>query len=120
MEDLVAVWKMAQSQRFQNYRASFTVLDVPCVRRAWLNDIIAGNPLSSNCPNAWKKWVKSGSYRALKAERSAEHRSKQEQIPNEKTALKIIHIIHEYFKQRPVDFEACAAKIAQMVDYLFI
>src|SRR5688572_30353438 len=34
--DLVAVWKTAAGQRFQNYRAVFTVLDVPVISRAWL------------------------------------------------------------------------------------
>jgi Restriction endonuclease AspBHI N-terminal len=40
--DLVAVWKTTNAQRFQNYRAAFTVLDVPVVTRTWLEDIAAG------------------------------------------------------------------------------
>jgi hypothetical protein len=32
-DDLVAVWKTLDDQRFQNYRAIFTVLDVPVVSR---------------------------------------------------------------------------------------
>ncbi|WP_156944623.1 hypothetical protein [Bradyrhizobium sp. Ec3.3] len=35
--DLVAVWKTTGGQRFQNYRAVFTVLDVPVVPHAWLH-----------------------------------------------------------------------------------
>jgi Restriction endonuclease AspBHI N-terminal len=34
--DLVAVWKTSRNRRFQNYRATFTVLDIPLVPRAWL------------------------------------------------------------------------------------
>lgn len=34
-EELVAVWRTASGMRFQNYRAIFTVLDVPVVSRAW-------------------------------------------------------------------------------------
>ena len=52
MEDLVAIWKIFRGQRFQNYRASFTILDVARIPRAWLNDIKSGFPLSSNCPEA--------------------------------------------------------------------
>jgi hypothetical protein len=32
-DDLVAAWKTLDDQRFQNYRAIFTVLDVPVVAR---------------------------------------------------------------------------------------
>jgi hypothetical protein len=43
--DLVAVWKSVAGQRFQNYRALFTVLETPRVSRAWLEDLRAGQPL---------------------------------------------------------------------------
>ena len=35
-EDLIAVGKTSGHARFQNYRATFTILDVPLVPRAWL------------------------------------------------------------------------------------
>lgn len=60
IEDLVAVWKMAAQQRFQNYRATFTVLDTPVVSRQWINDIKAGTPMSANVPPAWRAWVEGG------------------------------------------------------------
>ena len=37
--DLVAVWKTTDGQRFQNYKATFTILDVPVVPRAWLESL---------------------------------------------------------------------------------
>ena len=40
--DLVAVWKTTRGQRFQNYRATFTVLDAPVIARAWLKELVAG------------------------------------------------------------------------------
>ncbi|WP_456679958.1 hypothetical protein [Bradyrhizobium sp. USDA 3311] len=43
--DLVAVWKTTKGQLFQNYRAIFTVLDVPVVPRGWLAKAI----LTSAC-----------------------------------------------------------------------
>ncbi len=42
LEDLVAVWKSTLGQRFQNYRAKLTILDVPRVAREWLVDIREG------------------------------------------------------------------------------
>lgn len=119
MEDLVAVWKIAGGQRFQNYKASLTILDIPCVSRDWLNDVKSGNPLSANCPAPYRHWVQSGVYVPLKAESSVEHRSKSEQIPENAQYLMILRAIHEYFRDSPVAFEACAASIAQLMDKNF-
>lgn len=47
-EDLVGVWRTTRDQRFQNYRASFTVLDVLRVSRAWINQIVAGDAWAAN------------------------------------------------------------------------
>lgn len=119
MEDLVAVWKVAGGQRFQNYKASFTILKVPCVSRGWINDIKLGDPLSINCPAPYKRWIQNGIYVPLKAESSVEHRSKAEQIPESAESQEIVRTIHEYFKDAPILFEGCAAKIAQLMDRNF-
>jgi Restriction endonuclease AspBHI N-terminal len=60
--DLVAVWRTAQGHRFQNYRATFTILDQGLLQRSWLNDILAGEPLSKLCPLPWRAWVERGIY----------------------------------------------------------
>lgn len=119
MEDLVAIWKIALGQRFQNYRAIFTILNAACLGREWLEDIVASRPLSDNCPRAWRRWITTGAYEALKAERSVEHRSRQDQIPDDENALQVVGAIHEHFKESPVAFEACAAKITQLMDANF-
>lgn len=38
-EDLVAVWRHSQGQRFQNYRAVFSILNTNRIARRWLNDV---------------------------------------------------------------------------------
>jgi len=119
-EDLVAIWKISKGQRFQNYRAIFTVLDVMCISRKWLEDVRAGNVNSGNCPDEWKNWVGSGVSKPLKAERSVEHRTKEEQLPNDKVSLKKINLIHNYFIEYPIKFEKCAAAIVQLMDKNFI
>lgn len=113
-DDLVAVWKERQGSRFQNYRAKFTILDVGTVSRGWIEDIQLGNPLSERCPESWRLWVKNGIYRALKAPRVLEHRTKREQLPDF-DGRAIIEIIRQYFKGDEVRFEACAAKIAEFM-----
>jgi hypothetical protein len=57
-EDLVAVFRTTGGVRFQNYQARFTVLKAPGVTRAWIDQLIAGQPLGSHCPAVWRSWVK--------------------------------------------------------------
>jgi hypothetical protein len=92
-EDLVAVWKSKKGQRFQNYRAVFTILDVAVVSRKWIEDLKNGNPNSSHCPKVWSNWISKGVYTPLKADRSVEHRLKDEQIPKIQKEKKIIDAI---------------------------
>lgn len=120
IEDLVAIWKASRGQRFQNYRATLTVLDVPAASRAWIEDIKRGDHLSSQCPDAWRNWVRRGVYTPLKAKTTVEHRSRAEQVPATPASLAIIQTIYEHFKDKPVAFEACAAAIVQTMDNNFI
>jgi len=42
-EDLVAVWRTTKGQRFQNYRARFTVLNASSITRDWIRELQAGD-----------------------------------------------------------------------------
>ncbi len=114
-EDLVAVWKSAKGARFQNYRARFTILDVPVVRRGWIDDVAAGRPHSENAPAPWSRWIATGRLTPLSAERSIEYRGKPEQLPRVGEESAIAHLIHDHFASRPHDFEYCAAAITKMM-----
>lgn len=54
-EDLVAAWRTTRGERFQNYRAHFTVLNVPVVSRAWIEQLLDGETLGSESPLAEAK-----------------------------------------------------------------
>src|SRR5690606_7397529 len=41
-DDLVAVWKHSNQQRFQNYKAIFTILDASILTREWIEDLKEG------------------------------------------------------------------------------
>lgn len=114
-EDLVAVWKLKQGMRFQNYQAKFTVLNVPIVSKKWINSVKQGDALSAECPEAWRAWVERGVFQPLKAPRAVEYRTPAEQIPSDESDAEIIATIVKYFAEDPVRFEACAAKIAQLM-----
>ena len=118
-DDLVAIWRSNRGQRFQNYRATFTVLDVPVVSRGWLDQILADEPIGSNAPPAWIAWQRKGSYRALMAPATMLHRTSREQLPDANDRQTVQAII-DYFLH-PHDFEACAAAIwrlhAERVEY---
>ncbi len=114
-EDLVAVWRIANGSRFQNYRARFSILDAAALSRAWIEDIIAGNPHSSNAPSVWSKWVMTGRPQTLRATRSLEHRTKQEQLPERPQELSLLKNIHDYFRDDSHAFEHCAAALARLL-----
>jgi Restriction endonuclease AspBHI N-terminal len=92
-DDLVAVWKTLDEQRFQNYRAIFTVLDVPVVSREWIRSILAGNPLGRGCPRSWRRWVEVGVYSPLVAERVRRWRKRAEQLPTSPDGQKVLQVI---------------------------
>ena len=114
-EQLVAIWRTTNGQRFQNYRAAFSVLNVPVVPRNWLDDIAAGKPATTNAPTAWNRWVRTGLADRLLAPRSLQVRSPAEQTPRTAEGVGMVQAIHQHFKDRPHDFEACAAELWTMM-----
>lgn len=109
-EELVAVWRTTRDLRFQNYRAHFTVLQTPRVSRAWLREILAGNPLGPSCPPEWRAWVKGRIYRALEAPRNISVRSKEEQLPRPDD-MWMVRRVHSHFSVDPIQFENFAAEM---------
>lgn len=118
-EDLVAVWKTKNGQRFQNYRASFIILNVDSVSRTWIRDLWAGNPLSDNVPVKWKTWVKTGECEPLVAPTVRKYRTKTEQLPTTELEDKILKCVTSYFKShtdREYAFQKCAAELVRLMD----
>lgn len=63
-EDLVSSWTTRGTDRFQNYRAVFTILDIPVARRGWIRELEQGEHVGANAPATWIEWVESGVYRS--------------------------------------------------------
>lgn len=114
-EELVATWRTTSDVRFQNYRAHFTVLDVPRIRRQWIDQILQGDPLGKDCPREWKIWVRSRIYTPLEAPPTVAIRTPAEQTPAEKDQW-IISMIHEHFASDLVKFEHLAAEVWVAMD----
>jgi hypothetical protein len=115
-EDLVALWKTTNRQRFQNYRAIFSVLNTPIVSRNWLkvlDDKVKRFELS---PKTWKKWVEIGTYELLRSEPTTIIRSLQQQTPDSDIKTDILRTVFDHFKQSSIAFEHFSARIFQMQD----
>jgi hypothetical protein len=115
-EDLVAVWRTLNGQRFQNYRASFTILDEASISGSWLVDsITAGEFLldDKRAPRTYRSWVMSGKIRPLLAEKIGT-RSVNDQIPERTAQLSILKSIYERCSSDPWQFEKVAAEIWKM------
>ncbi len=114
-EELVALWRSIKGERFQNYRARFTVLDAAQISRAWLESIITGRPDHLLAPVAWQTWRRTGRRKALIAVRTLEYRSRAEQLPEDKDSQAVVAAIRKHFDGRPHAFEHCAAALARLM-----
>lgn len=117
-DSLVAVWAQNSAGRYQNYKAIFTILDISFIDRRWLADLEVGCGYESQyAPDVWKKWVDKGTYKPLITDKNpVQYRRAYEQLPTlGSPQYDMLQSIIDYFKN-PFDFEACACKIAQMMD----
>lgn len=115
-DDLVPIWRTNRnSLRFQNYRALFTILDVPVISRAWIRDIQKGDAVTSpHAPDVWLRWVKKRKYVPLYSPLTIEIRSKAQQVPSDANDKKIIRAVYDRFPNA-YDFEKCAIEIARLM-----
>lgn len=111
---LVAVWRTKRGQRFQNYRAKFTILDIAEIKRDWIDDIKAGDHSSSTAPPAWQSWIRTGTIRPLLAPLTERHRTRVEQLPLDRQSDTALNLIYNHFKDRPFDFENFAANLLHL------
>lgn len=114
-EDLVAIWKTQGQERFQNYRAVFTILDAPVVSRAWVRSMAGEAWAVNSLPEAWLNWVMNGTAKPLIAPRAQLIRTKTEQLPRNKGDLALIQAIHGHYQNDPHGFEQCAGEIAKLL-----
>ena len=115
-EDLVAVWRTSVGERFQNYRATFTVLREGFISGDWLRESLARGTFlvdDSRAPQSLKTWVDTGVLTPLVAERSAV-RSIEEQTPVNRTHKALLSTIRSRCEHDPWLFEKVAAEIWKM------
>lgn len=115
---LVSVWAQNKEGRYQNYKSIFTVLDIPQIDRRWLEDLEYGNGYDSQyAPKAWKRWVDKHEYRPLITEKNPiQYRKANEQLPIPGSLeYQMLETLINHFAD-PYAFEACACKIAQIMD----
>ncbi|MEU1509195.1 restriction endonuclease [Kitasatospora sp. NPDC005748] len=115
-DELAAIWRTTGGERFQNYRARFTVLDQAAITRKWIQHLIkGGDPLEGDCPDAWRTWVETRSYLPLTAPATTVIRSQAEQLPSDPSSQEILATIREHFRGREHDFEPCAVELWRLL-----
>ncbi|WP_344074579.1 restriction endonuclease [Nocardiopsis metallicus] len=112
-DELVALWRSTRGQRFQNYRAIFTVLDTARVTRSWINELAEGKTTGPHAPDVWLSWVKARHYQALTAPATVNTRSRVEQTPAQADRV-LLSEVTEYFRGRWHAFEECAVALWRM------
>jgi Restriction endonuclease AspBHI N-terminal/Restriction endonuclease len=114
-DDLIAIWKTTNGERFQNYRAIFTTLDIPVISRDWIENQ-GLNTIQKSEKDFFDLWKKTGKITALISKNTTTIRSQIEQTPKTKLEKQIIKTIYKYFCIHPIAFESCAARIYQLQD----
>ncbi|MGW0968743.1 restriction endonuclease [Streptomyces sp. NPDC002516] len=115
-DELSAIWRTTGTQRFQNYRSRFTVLDQARISRTWIRHVLAGgSPLEADCPEVWRTWAESRVYRPLLAPATTAIRSAAEQLPDDNAGQAMLAEIREYFRGHETDFEACAVAVWRLI-----
>lgn len=115
-DELVAIWRTdAIGSRFQNYRAVFTVLDIPVISRAWIQDIISGHVLSTNTPKNYSSWIERGIYLPLMSPRIKKSRDKGQQLPENSKDLRLLTHLYSRFKDDPFTFEPVALELWKLI-----
>ena len=126
---LIAVWgSNTNGDRFQNYKALFTVIDTAAgslaspdagINLGWINDIKNGKTYESEyAPLEWKKFIDGKNYRALICKLVSAVKSKAEQLPSDENGKKMLKTIHDYFieEDNGYSFEPFACDIARQMD----
>lgn len=126
---LTAVWgSNRKGDRFQNYKAFFTILNTSSgcsiesdsgINLAWLNDIEKGNAYNSvYAPKTWRQYIEKRIYIPLIARQEKYRKTKDEQLPSEKNKMQMLQLLHDYFieKDRGYSFEKFAAYITECMD----
>lgn len=122
--DLISFWRTMNDQRFQNYEAYFSVLDLKqeSIRKEWLVSLVYdyGNNLKF-APNCWKSFISKGrnGIKPLKAPKIQTIPQKHEQMTSNENDNRMIQIIREFYKDNSYGFEKCAARIIQIMDSNF-
>jgi hypothetical protein len=114
--DLTRKQKRVESRRVWNYRATFTLLDIPVIKRAWIDDLEAGAKDSPHRPIVWKMWLKSGLYRPLQQGHRYHVRSSNMQLPADDLRKAMLFKLYRYFSSEPYKFLHFAADIYALTD----
>jgi len=115
-EDLVAVWRSTGQERFQNYRATFSVLDEATIDGSWIRESFAAGGFllnDSRAPKSLVTWMDTGKINPLRAERS-QVRSVFEQLPESNSHKLVLQEVRRRCESDPWLFEQVAAAIWEL------
>lgn len=112
-ESLVAIWRMSGDNRFQNYRATFTILDTrPLIDRMWVDSLCSGttSAVPTHAPKPWLDWIERGVTRPLQVRPLIEPRTRDEQLPEavDRRGWEMLDCLHRSIGDRAFEFVAVA------------
>ncbi|MAQ43476.1 MAG: restriction endonuclease [Candidatus Marinimicrobia bacterium] len=116
VDNLVAVWSLKDKKRFQNYKATFSILKVNRVSRKWIDNLLIDRTSIEDAPKEWLKWLNNKKYEILTATPVRHYRNKDEQLPSNSADFKLLDIIFKHFSPKPTHFEIFSSEILKYMD----
>jgi hypothetical protein len=98
--DLVSRWYGPVGEKFVNYEATFVILDIPYVSRAWLNALVKyGKPALSHiaAPSSWHVWRNSGILTPLTPVPVSRVYTKEQQLPRSPEDWLVLDVLYSHF-----------------------
>lgn len=121
LTDLVQEWRVNdEGDRFPNYRARFTVLNVSVISRKWLQERIENSDRSDSlAPREWLDYIHKGrsAISALISTSERKPLDRLKQLPIEGGSDdKMLKTITDHYKDNPYGFEMFAARLIRDID----
>ena len=116
VDDLVAIWSLKDKKRFQNYKATFSILKENKISRKWIDNLLKDRKSLIDAPHEWIKWKNNEKYEILTTKPTRHYRNKDEQLPSNSADFKLLNIIFNHFKPNPTVFESFSSDMLKYMD----
>ena len=114
LDDLVAVWRTTEGERFQNYKSAFTILDVAEIHASGSPSWTLANRSVRIAQSPFENGERLADTARFESPNTLPYRTTAQQRPQTSQDAALVTTVYEYFKPDPHSFEALAIELWKM------